>query len=307
MSDWEDYAEDAPAAAPLPVPVPVDVPKSKWDDEEDDDDVADAWDADSDDEKPAAKPAAASPAAAARPGSTTPPVPKKRTIKQAIAERQAEEARQAAEAAAKKAAAEAAASAEAAETPAERKARLQRAVEEEDAKVAETLFGNLSVGGDNKPAEKTLLNFNPRTKTDFDKYATLVVERFANFEKLQYYPTFLENVVRTLADKLKIEDVRKLSSSLNALANDKQRAEKEAQKKKKSTKKQDVRKLSSSLNALANDKQRAEKEAQKKKKSTKKQVRVDASDYGATEGAPEPGAYYAGDYDDLDVSGKKLT
>ncbi|KAJ3358955.1 hypothetical protein GGF32_009884, partial [Allomyces javanicus] len=267
MSDWEDYAEDAPAAAPLPVPVPVDVPKSKWDDEEDDDDVADAWDADSDDETPAAKPvaAASSPVAAARPGSTTPPVPKKRTIKQAIAERQAEEARLAAEAAAKKAAAEAAASAEAAETPAERKARLQRAVEEEDAKVAETLFGNLSVGGDNKPAEKTLLNFNPRTKTDFDKYATLVVERFANFEKLQYYPTFLENVVRTLADKLKIEDVRKLSSSLNA---------------------------------LANDKQRAEKEALKKKKSTKKQVRVDASDYGATEGAPEPGAYYAGDYDD---------
>ncbi|ORZ30902.1 translation initiation factor eIF3 subunit-domain-containing protein [Catenaria anguillulae PL171] len=306
MSDWEEYAQDAAPA--VPIPVPATKIASKWDDEEEESDVADAWDASSDDAsdddddqddddennnkaaKPAAKPAAAaapgrgaatpSPtprsasasASASASGSSSPATsapPKKRSIKQAAAERQAAEEQRAREIQAKRAAAAKQAELEAGETPAERRARLQRQVEEEDAKHVEDLFG---AGGPvpvvAKPtAERNLLTLTPRTKAEFDEYLNLVVERFADFEKRPLYAPFVDTLARKLCERMtKLEDIRKVASSLNALANDRQRQEKEAQKK-------------------------------GKKANTKKQVRVETAD--DFEEAPEPGAHYAGDYDDF--------
>ncbi|KAI9216660.1 eukaryotic translation initiation factor 3 subunit J [Blastocladiella britannica] len=114
----------------------------------------------------------------------------------------------------------------------------------------------------------------PRTKAEFEQYTTLVLDRFSDFEKFREYPGFLDTLARRLCEKLtKVEDIRKVSSTLNALANDRQRAEKEAAKKGKKT-------------------------------NTKKQVRVDAGDEmvptargvgGGLGEEAEAGAYYAGD------------
>lgn len=90
-------------------------------------------------------------------------------------------------------------------------------------------------------------------------------------QKHGLYVAFLESFVKTVSDRLKVEDVRKLSTMLNTLANEKQRAEKDQQKKKKSSK-------------------------------AKAQVRVAAGDEDGDEEAYAGGGsrgFYEHDYDDL--------
>ena len=51
------------------------------------------------------------------------------------------------------------------------------------------------------------------------------------------YSYFIEELVRDLAVALSVDDIRKLISTLTAMMNEKQKAQKESGKKKKSTKK----------------------------------------------------------------------
>lgn len=161
----EDYADEALATKSASPAVPVTAVASKWDDEDADEPVKvrlcsvlcglrqcvtagcgaqDAWD---DDDTKTSKPHAAARSALS---ATTPPK-KKKSMAHAIAQRKEEDERRLKQLAEKKAAIEAQRQQDedghANETPSERRARLQKAVEAEDARNINDLFGDVSIKG----------------------------------------------------------------------------------------------------------------------------------------------------------------
>ncbi|KAF3955670.1 hypothetical protein ACB098_09G080400 [Castanea mollissima] len=117
--------------------------------------------------------------------------------------------------------------------PVAEKLRQQRLVEEADYKSTKELFGER---GD----EKTLDNFIPKSENDFLEYAELVSNKLRPFEKSYHYITLLKAVMRLSMTTLKAADAKDVASSVSAIANEKLKAEKEANagKKKGSKKKQ---------------------------------------------------------------------
>jgi translation initiation factor 3 subunit J len=99
---------------------------------------------------------------------------------------------------------------------------------------------------------------------EFEEYTSLLLEKFQILEKHPLYITFLDGFVRQVCENLtKSDDVRKIGSTVNTLANEKLRLEKEASKK-------------------------------NKKGSVKKQVRVEADEYSA------PGTFNEETYDEYE-------
>ncbi|KAI9018300.1 eukaryotic translation initiation factor 3 subunit J [Hyaloraphidium curvatum] len=220
MDDWESEdvneipAPKASAAAPPPR-LAAPPKKGKWDDEDKEEDVKESWE-ESEDEapKPAAKPVGAG-------------APKKAP----------------ATAAAKKGSAAAKSGAKAAppdepedETPEERKRRLRKLETDADFENVQDLFANVKftsiLGEDGEPVD--LGSYKPAAREEFDLLAKAVVQSFARFEKHGLYVHFVETLSRelatTLADPL---DVKKVASTLTALANEKQKVIKEKESKKK--------------------------------------------------------------------------
>ncbi|KAK7844702.1 eukaryotic initiation factor 4a-3 [Quercus suber] len=117
--------------------------------------------------------------------------------------------------------------------PVAEKLRQQRLVEEADYKSTKELFGER---GD----EKTLDNFIPKSESDFLEYAELISNKLRPFEKSYHYITLLKAVMRLSMTTLKAADAKDVASSVLAIANEKLKAEKEANagKKKGSKKKQ---------------------------------------------------------------------
>jgi translation initiation factor 3 subunit J len=82
-----------------------------------------------------------------------------------------------------------------------------------------------------------LLNFQPRTKEDFQNLSTRIIEII--IKRLQgkpLYPSFVETFARELAKPLNVVEVRKVASILTTLANEKQREQKDKSSGKKKTK-----------------------------------------------------------------------
>ncbi|KAK4439231.1 Eukaryotic translation initiation factor 3 subunit J [Sesamum alatum] len=176
-------------------------PKSNWDDEDlDDNDVKDSWE-DEDEPAPAPKP--------------EPPPPEKVTKK--AAGKSGEKKGKAVEAAK-----------EAPLDPIEEKLRQQRLVEEADYKSTAELFAKR---GD----EKTLDNFIPKTESDFAEYAELIAHKLRPYEKSYHYIGLLKAVMRLSLTSLKGADAKEVASSVTAIANEKIKAEKEANAGKKKT------------------------------------------------------------------------
>ncbi|KAJ3080258.1 Eukaryotic translation initiation factor 3 subunit J, partial [Quaeritorhiza haematococci] len=213
MSDWENEEfEDLPD-----VSVPV-VTKGKWDDEDaEEDDVKDSWeDALDDDEKKEEEKTKA----------TSPQPKKKKTLAQKIAEREEAERKRKEEIARKKAEY---AEEDLDETPEERKLRLQRQVVESDFENAKALFGDLAIKGDDKFA---VLLSTPTTKQDFDQFGEALGEKLSQVEKNKNYAPFIESLIRNVCASLSLEDIRKISATVKAIADEKQKAATSSKKKK---------------------------------------------------------------------------
>ncbi|KAJ3579743.1 hypothetical protein NPX13_g826 [Xylaria arbuscula] len=199
--------------------------RTKFDDEEDDSDVLESWDAaeDSEVEREKAKKAAEAKAKADAEAAAN-----KKSRTQRIAERQAEKARRLAE--------EEDESSEEEETSAERALRLKRAEKEADLKHAEDLFGGAGLdlrGGrksttagaavqiDNDPNKTVNLSslplFNPSTKSQFEA---------------------LRNTMVPIIGDLPSDQIKKISSTLTALSNERMKEEKASDKGGKKTKAQ---------------------------------------------------------------------
>ncbi|XP_051124791.1 uncharacterized protein LOC127247118 [Andrographis paniculata] len=196
-----DDWEDEPIPDLLAKPI---LPKSNWDDE-DLDDVKESWEQE-DEPAPAPK--------------TEPPPPEK-TPKKAAAKPgdKKEKTHQPAK--------------ETLLDPVEEKLRQQRLVEEADFKSTAELFAK-------KGDEKTIDNFIPKTESDFAEYAELISYKLRPYEKSFHYVGLLKAVMRLSSTSLKGADVKELASSITAIANEKIKAEKEANtgKKKGGKKKQ---------------------------------------------------------------------
>ncbi|KAK6343972.1 Translation initiation factor 3 subunit J component [Orbilia brochopaga] len=230
MAAWDDEDSDgsAPAAAI--------VKKSKFDDEEEEAEVADAWDAEDSDEE------------------------REKAAKKAEAE-----AKKAAEAAANKKSKTARIAEHQAKNAAERERLAQLIAEEEDPNVAKELgrqaeleadlatagdlLGAVAIGSQNtrrSAGDRSLLQhttesgehitldladlplFQPKLKADFDDIKTKLVPLFANMSKKGHYPLFLQEFFRETAKGLSSEQVKKLSSVLTTLSNERMREEKAA-------------------------------------------------------------------------------
>ncbi|KAK9452669.1 eukaryotic translation initiation factor 3 subunit J [Dipodascopsis uninucleata] len=220
MSRWDDE-EDESSVTNL-------APRSKWDDEEDSDTpVLDSWDASDDEENKPVVPA---------------PQPKKKVpLSQKIAEREAQKQMEKEEALRKL---------RESETPEERRARLQQIELEADLNNAADLFGtSVSLKDDGvhdalteqeelemEKAKKevdleSLSIFRPKTKSEFEALSEKLGSLLSALSHNPHYNTvFLPTFLRTLALPLNSEQVRKNSSILTAISNEKIREERAADK-----------------------------------------------------------------------------
>lgn len=247
---WDDEEKSDSSATPPSSPPVGAVRRSKFADEEDDSDVLDSWDAaeDSEVEREKAKKAAEVKAKAEAEAAAN-----KKSKKQRIAEYQADRARRLAESDDES---------DEDETEAERRQRIRATEKDSDLKHAEDLFGDagLSVGVsktngrkattvgsavpvDPKDPSKTidlasLSLLNPQTKTQFENMRnTLVPILGANYKKA-HYTLFLQEFAKQLAKDLPSDQIKKISSTLTALGNEKMKEEKAAEKGGKKTKAQ---------------------------------------------------------------------
>ncbi|XP_009418137.2 uncharacterized protein LOC103998400 [Musa acuminata AAA Group] len=119
--------------------------------------------------------------------------------------------------------------------PIAEKLRQQRLVEEADYKSTAELFAK-------KGVEKTLDSFIPKSESDFLEYALLLSHKICPYEKSFHYIGLLKDVVRLSMTSLKAADAKEVASSVTAIANEKLKAEKEANagKKKQGTKKKQL-------------------------------------------------------------------
>ncbi|CAA2998526.1 eukaryotic translation initiation factor 3 subunit J-like [Olea europaea subsp. europaea] len=175
-------------------------PKSKWDEEDlDDNDVKESWE-DEDEPTPAPK-------------VEPPPVKAPKKVAATSGEKKGKPVE---------------AEKEAPLDPLEEKLRQQRLVEEADYRATAELFAK-------KGDEKTLDNFIPKTENDFLEYAELVVHKLRPYEKSFHYIGLLKAVMRLSMTGLKGSDAKEVASSVNAIANEKIKAEKEVNTGKKKT------------------------------------------------------------------------
>lgn len=192
----EDW-EDEPA----PLVLKKEPPKSMWDDEDaDENDVKDSWE---DDDEPAPPPVVEPPKEK---------IPKKAAAKSTDKKGKAVEVVP-----------------EEPLDPVAEKLRQQRLIEEADYKHTTELFAKK--GGD----ERTLDNFIPKSEGDFLEYAELISHKLRPYEKSFHYIGLLKAVMRLSMVNLKAADAKEVASSVSAIANEKLKAEKEANAGKKKT------------------------------------------------------------------------
>ncbi|CAN1175415.1 Eukaryotic translation initiation factor 3 subunit J [Linum perenne] len=176
-------------------------PKSKWDDEDvDDNDIKESWE-DEDEDKPPVVP-------------VTKPSPEKVTKKPVTKPAKGKTVEPVKE--------------EPPLDPVAEKLRQQRLVEEADYRNTKELFGSSN-------DEKNIDNFIPKSESDFIEYAELISNKLRQHEKSYHFIPLLKSVMRLSMTSLKAADAKDVASSITAIANEKLKAEKEANAGKKKT------------------------------------------------------------------------
>ncbi|CAH1795756.1 unnamed protein product, partial [Owenia fusiformis] len=157
-------------------------------------------------------------------------VKKKKPLKERIAEKE-EQARKAAEE--KRKNEEMAKRKLNPEEMAAEKLRLKRQMEEEDLKIAVETLG---ISNDELKGLSSIDAMQPTTVEEFNTFKNKIVEKFNTLERSIHYHGFLDDLIRDVTVTLDADEVKKLSSTLNAVANEKVKIQKGQKGKKKSTK-----------------------------------------------------------------------
>ncbi|CAI7779462.1 unnamed protein product [Closterium sp. NIES-54] len=109
-------------------------------------------------------------------------------------------------------------------------------VEESDFKATKELFG-----GKKKEAERSLDDFLPKSEADFNEFADLIAARITPHSKSFHYVALIKSILRKVEAPLVGKDAKEISAAAAVIANEKLKAEKEAEKgKKKGAKKQQL-------------------------------------------------------------------
>lgn len=150
------------------------------------------------------------------------------------------------------------------EDDATRRARLRKSEMDSDLAAAEDLFGELAIGGGSKRSAtkpvvladpkdsnnsidlSTLKIFNPSTKDDFHKLRDTLAPLLAMNSKKPQYAIFLVEFCKQISKELPSDQIKKVSSGLTTLSNEKMKEEKAAEK---TGKKSKAAKTKTSLNA----------------------------------------------------------
>ena len=115
------------------------------------------------------------------------------------------------------------------ETLKERKKRLVNQELKADLENAQDLFAGVGLA---------VLNFEsscPKNMAEFDDLKDLILKKFSSLQG-PLYIDFIENLIRDLSLDLSLDDTRRIVSTLNAMINEKQKAQKDSKKKKSSKK-----------------------------------------------------------------------
>ncbi|TPX41712.1 hypothetical protein SeMB42_g01259 [Synchytrium endobioticum] len=213
MDSWDE--EEAQAAPVVPPIAPI--ASARWDDEDvDEDNVKASWDEDDDEVAPAPKPSAAK---------------KKLSNSHKAAVRGEEEGQ-------KKHASHASLQnqhdhEQSPETAEERRARLQREIVESDLQNAKDLFGGVDAPVVLPRSSCSIEATDPKKREEFDELRNELVKFVSKFEKRAPYAMFVEFLTRDLCASMDPVDIRRISTTLNALASERQKATKPAATKKK--------------------------------------------------------------------------
>jgi translation initiation factor 3 subunit J len=81
----------------------------------------------------------------------------------------------------------------------------------------------------------------PESKEDFNELAQYIHEKLSLYEKSPHYYLFIEGLSRNIVSSIDVENLRKLSTVINTIANEKQKAEKGKQKTKKGATKSKIK------------------------------------------------------------------
>ncbi|KAK0549111.1 Translation initiation factor 3 subunit J component [Tilletia horrida] len=225
MSDWDaDSADEkaAPAkATPSYTPAASAAPafRRNFDDEEEDD-VKDDWDDDEEEEEEAKKKAAAAAAASSAPSK------KRGTVKQKIAEKEAEERRRAELGLDDDEEEE-----EDEDDPAARRKREREAQIRADVDNAASLLGTSRISASDDPLVK-LRSANPVSKEDWESYANSLFTELLKKQSTRpgFDKFFAHSLTKLVYQPLRDVEIRKGSTKLRELAEEKVKAEKEAKK-----------------------------------------------------------------------------
>ncbi|KAK3718294.1 Translation initiation factor 3 subunit J component [Vermiconidia calcicola] len=232
-TSWDDEeSESTPPSSP-PVLAPR---RNKFEDEEDSD-VVESWDAEPDSEeerekekKAAEAKAKADAAAKAAHKSKTQRIEEKKLENQRRREAEGED------------------SSDEDEDEAARRARMRASEQESDLRNAEDLFGGVggvpekraaavkpvTIQDGDDPANTVDLSslkiFNPNTAPQFAKLRETLVPLLNGNSKKAAYPPFLQEFAKQLVKDLNSDQVKKISSALTTISNEKMREEKAADK-----------------------------------------------------------------------------
>ena len=132
------------------------------------------------------------------------------------------------------------------EDQADKRERLRKTEQESDLKHAEDLFGNIGINK-NRSAPKALVTadptdptksldlstlplFNPSTKDQFLKLRETLVPLLADNSKKAHYILFMQEFTKQIVKDLPSDQIKKISSGLATLSNEKMKEEKAADK-----------------------------------------------------------------------------
>ncbi|KAJ3123133.1 Eukaryotic translation initiation factor 3 subunit J [Physocladia obscura] len=221
--DWDNDEELEIPSVKIVIP-PITAASSSWDDEDAtpaENNVQDDWDAEDADDEPSTTAKSTTTSSSAKVAAPK----KKKNLKEAIATRKAEEERKLQEAieVANRKKLE-----EELETPEERKKREERNIREADLQNARDLFAGVSSDASPPKAASFLETMAPKSKEEFAEYEKKLVENISKHEKATNYAMFVENLTRDLSVSLSVDEVKRISSALTVLANEKQKALKPA-------------------------------------------------------------------------------
>jgi len=219
--DWESENFEPNVGKPVSVPKVTD----KWDGEDDDDgNIRDNWDDEEQEKEDKGDGSAA----------TSVQVPKKkRPLKERLAEKEEKQRKELEE---KRKKDEEAKEAKKMMTPKElheENKRRQKIQEENDLALAIDAFG---LSKSDRAAGGVIDSFEPSSKEEFEKFSELLSTKICKYEKSPHYETFLESLYQKLALSLEAESIKKLSSTLTVLSNEKVKQTKGLKGKKKNQK-----------------------------------------------------------------------